>query len=1013
MTKLGIFFVNKLTKLSLYKPNKNPTFEKKTKDMLNSTLHHRPKTKRAILLLALSVLFFWSVLQTPVLGQGWERVYAGGSTLSRLTAAPNGDFLCLTPLMQLRRVNPDGQVLWSKSLLPFPGQISGGLASVESLKPVPAGGYIAMLQRTDLGTYLNTELLMVKTDEQGNIEWQQWLDPIVEAGEIRAQFGELIPTSDGGYLVTGGMDRDPGIVTNMDAVAIKIDANGNELWRQYYAFEMGDMAVSQRIVALSDGHFVLAGRYAAPGSIMGQFMVIKIDANGDLIWQQLLGEARPPTELALTAMGCIELPDGTLRLAAYAPTASSPYRSVNMVQATATGQLISQQQIAPDGTLTFGELTTSADGGWALAMGFADGGQDNILVHAYGPDNQLKWQRQYGGLLSDEANDILSLPDNGFLIGGGKGVWEFENLGRDEYLLRLDSLGNTFTEYITGTVFRTESDNCDAILGEPLNDWLVTLEGNGGTNYALTDENGYFALPVEPGTYSVSVTTPNPYWQMCEPVTTVSVAAFDTVEMTLPAFAQIDCPWLEVDISTPLLRRCFDNTYTVSYCNRGTTFSEDAYVEVELDPYLEFNSSSLPVTSQTGNVYRFDLGVLEAGHCGSFDINVTVSCDSTLLGQTHCSTAHIYPDELCIPTPNWSGASIEVDASCTGDSIIFYIQNVGNSPTTSNLPFLVIEDQVILMQSAFNLLPQEIREVKLPANGGTFRLEADQEPNHPGNSMPSITVEGCGPDSEPTSLGYATQLPEDDADPFISIDCQENVGSWDPNDKRGFPKGYGEPHYIEPNTDLEYLIRFQNTGTDTAFTVIVRDKLSPFLDLGSLRPGTASHPYQLSVAPDGMLEFRFDHIELPDSNVNEVASHGFVKFRVSQILNNAPGTIINNTAAIYFDFNPPIITNKTTHRVEVNFIEIDLIPLPGWKPGSIAVTPNPLHDSALIGILDASAGARLQFEVYDSSGRLVRRDIHDSNPFIFQRHTLAQGLYFCRLLVDGKVAGQGKMVVME
>lgn len=979
--------------------------------MSDATRYEMLEIKCSEMRIALFALLLCCAVQTALVAQGWERVYPGGSTISRVTAASNGDFLYLTPLMQLVRVNSDGQVLWTKSLLPFPGQISGSLASVKVLRPAPSGGYIAMLQKTDIGTYLNTELLIVKTNEQGDIEWQKWFDPLTEPGEIRAQFGDLTPTPDGGYLLTGGIDRDTSWTIDMDAVAIKLGASGNELWRQYYAFETGDMAVSQRIVALNDGHFLIAGRFAASGSTTGLFMLIKIDANGDLIWQQLAGEARPPTELALTSIGCIEQAGGTLRLAGYAPASADPFRSVNTVHVSATGQLLSQQQIALNGTLTFGELATTVDGGWALAMGFAVDGQDNILLHAYGPDNQLKWQRQYGGLLSDEANDMISLPDNGFLIGGGKGVWEFDNLGRDEYLIRLDSLGNTFAQLITGNVFQTQSDNCSATFGEPLNDWLVTLEGNGGTSYALTDENGNFSLPVEPGSYAVSVSTPNPYWQMCEPVPTVTVAALDTVDLALPAFAQIECPWLEVDISTPLLRRCFDNTYTVSYCNNGTTQAEGIYVEVELDPYLEFNSATIPVTNQTGNLYRFDLNMLEAGDCGTFEINVTVDCDSTLLGQTHCTTAHIYPDELCIPTPDWSGASIEVDAACTGDSIIFYIQNVGTNPTTANLPFLVIEDQVILMQSAFNLMPQQIREVRLPATGGTFRLEADQEPNHPGNSRPSITVEGCGPDSEPTSLGYATQLPEDDADPFISIDCQENVGSWDPNDKRGFPKGYGEPNYIEPNTEIEYLIRFQNTGTDTAFTVIVRDKLSPFLDLRSLRPGASSHAYQLNVAPDGMLEFRFDNIALPDSNANEAASHGFVKFRASQLLNNAPGTIIRNTAAIYFDFNPPVLTNTTSHRVEVDFIAIDLIPLPGWKPGSIAVSPNPLSGDALISIPDAPVGSPLHFEVYDSSGRLVRKDSYLSNPFVFERHTLPPGLYFCRLLVNGKPAAQGKMAV--
>src|SRR5690606_42007237 len=64
---------------------------------------------------------------------------------------------------------------------------------------------------------------------------------------------------------------------------------------------------------------------------------------------------------------------------------------------------------------------------------------------------------------------------------------------------------------------------------------------------------------------------------------------------------------------------------------------------------------------------------------------------------------------------------------------------------------------------------------------------------------------GCGlVSSSEWSLGYYTQFSENDGNPFVSFDCQENIGSWDPNDKRGFPKGYREEHLISENTDLEY-----------------------------------------------------------------------------------------------------------------------------------------------------------------------------------------------------------------
>jgi hypothetical protein len=118
-----------------------------------------------------------------------------------------------------------------------------------------------------------------------------------------------------------------------------------------------------------------------------------------------------------------------------------------------------------------------------------------------------------------------------------------------------------------------------------------------------------------------------------------------------------------------------------------------------------------------------------------------------------------------------------------------------------------------------------------------------------------------------------------------------------------------------PNTRLEYLIRFQNTGTDTAITVFILDTLSEFLDPASLELGATSHPcvvtMQTSAEGKTALRWQFDQIYLPDSNVNLLGSNGFVQFRISPKQSLPLGTQVYNDAAIYFDFNPPIITNKT------------------------------------------------------------------------------------------------------
>jgi hypothetical protein len=63
----------------------------------------------------------------------------------------------------------------------------------------------------------------------------------------------------------------------------------------------------------------------------------------------------------------------------------------------------------------------------------------------------------------------------------------------------------------------------------------------------------------------------------------------------------------------------------------------------------------------------------------------------------------------------------------------------------------------------------------------------------------------------------------------------------------------------------------------------------------------------------GIVRFVFENIMLPDSNVNEATSHGFVKFTIHPRSDVPLGTSIPNSAAIYFDFNEPVITNTSIH----------------------------------------------------------------------------------------------------
>lgn len=446
---------------------------------------------------------------------------------------------------------------------------------------------------------------------------------------------------------------------------------------------------------------------------------------------------------------------------------------------------------------------------------------------------------------------------------------------------------------VTGKIYLDTLSNCSFDTGEPLlSGWTVKLTGlvTGETYETFTDNNGIYtqSMPGADTLTEVTLAAQFNWAQNCPSVYNVATASGQVSEQDIAAHLETDCPLLSIDLTTPRLRRCFPNVYTVQACNLGAETVENVSAEITLDPLMTFTNSSIPGTALGNNGWSFDLGDLAAGACASFHINFVLEC-SALAGATHCTEAHIYPDTICDPPSQWSGADIEVTGLCDGDSVRMTISNIGAGDMSEGLEFVVVEDVIMFQSGSFQLESGEAREVVLPANGATWRLEADEEAGHPWGGVEAKAVEGCGGLNTP---GLVTQFSLNTPDPFETTDCRQNVGSFDPNDKQAFPRGYGNQHLLEADTDIEYLIRFQNTGTDTAFTVVIMDTLSAHLDARKVRPGVSSHRYDFALLDNNVLRFRFDNILLPDSNANEPASHGFIKFRVPQQAGNPDGTVI-------------------------------------------------------------------------------------------------------------------------
>jgi len=138
-----------------------------------------------------------------------------------------------------------------------------------------------------------------------------------------------------------------------------------------------------------------------------------------------------------------------------------------------------------------------------------------------------------------------------------------------------------------------------------------------------------------------------------------------------------------------------------------------------------------------------------------------------------------------------------------------------------------------------------------------------------------------------------------------------------PNDKQARTTTGGTAlYYLGTDADINYTVRFQNTVNAAAQNVFIIDTLSSIHDLTSLEVLGASHPFTAQYGLDRTLRFDFENINLPDSTNDEPNSHGFVTFRLRPTGSMMVGDVISNTAGIYFDLNPAVITNTTALLVE-------------------------------------------------------------------------------------------------
>jgi len=173
---------------------------------------------------------------------------------------------------RLLKLDKNGELQWIRGY--------GGSSSLKSVVMTRDGGYAAVGRTSSFGAGMH-DFYLVKTDERGEVEWQETY------GTEATDWGEtLIQTEDGGFLL-GGMSKVDDPAGNIWIV--RTDAEGDFLWENQYGEGWDDFCYS--LLEQPDGGFVASGVGSSPNrrAFGDDFYAVRMDSVGEFQWELFLG----------------------------------------------------------------------------------------------------------------------------------------------------------------------------------------------------------------------------------------------------------------------------------------------------------------------------------------------------------------------------------------------------------------------------------------------------------------------------------------------------------------------------------------------------------------------------------------------------------------------------------------------------------------------------------------------------------------------------------------------------
>ncbi|MFN8154161.1 MAG: T9SS type A sorting domain-containing protein [Bacteroidia bacterium] len=839
-----------------------------------------------------------------------------------------------------------------------------------SVQQTSDGGYIlggtsnsGMTGDKTEDSYGDKDFWLLKTDRNGGIIWQ---NTIVGCNPDELKIVE--ETADHGYILGGYsfsnncLDKTEDSQGGTDFWVIKTDSLGNILWQNTIGGSYLDELSS--LVQMPDGGFLFGGSSGSPVSGdkteptqgLNDYWIVRTDSLGAILWQNTIGGSENDylSSIKLT-------PDGGFLLGGSSGSGISGDKTEPslfgnaydywIVKTDSLGNIQWQNTIGGNDYDFLKAIDLTSDGGFILggyspSLGLGDktetgpGGFDYWIVKTDALGN-IQWQKTIGGSLNDFLYDVHQTDDGGYILGG----YSISRISGDK-----TEQGN-FT-YLNDDFWVIKTDSVGNIV------WQNVIGGDGYEKlYKLqqVDDRSFILGGVSNSVLSGDVKEPNMGFENFWIVNVTESYNLITGKL----FADINFNGVQDSGEIGIGSRKIVEQNTGDFCFSN---ADGSYL------LAVFDSGTYQMASGQLMWYNYSPAFHQATFSG---MNLKDS-----LNDFAFQPAGSFVDVCLTITPMGPFRSGR-DA--------YYEINYGNYGTTAVTPVVYFfPDNQVTFQSA-SLNPNQVTPDSVvwnlpqlaPFEKGKIVVRVSVLPG-----LPIGTMVNSSAHIEP----YLT-----DDNPSCNNSNWEvyTVGACDPNDIL-VNKDTLMDNQLNPSPWLDYIIRFQNTGNDTAFYVKVLNPIDTNkLNIGSFELVNTSHPVELKwVNYQLNMEFEFNNILLPDSNVNELESHGFIHYRIQPASNLIAGDSIVNFAAIYFDFNDPVLTN--TARTDI--VLATGLAMNNRPDAKLLLFPNPAGNKVMVAgfpLVDGIAEIRL----INVLGEVVNRKISASPTAELELTNLAPGLY--------------------